>query len=285
MGKQSVLILVSIISLALSSCTLFQGTDHSDAVARVGDEYLLRSELESVLGENLSEEDSASIAYNYIYNWARKRLALQKAELNLSENEKDVDRLVEEYRNSLVRSLYEKKLIAEYLDTNITEAQVNEYYEQNSDNFELKENIVRVEYYKFDPATPRLSDFRRWFRSGREAEIEKRQQFALDFAQERYMNDSIWISFMDLVTRVPLQTYNQEQFLRSNEYVEIEDSTAVYFIHLLDFKMTDNYSPLEYVRPTIKNIILHQRKLDLIKEMENHLYEDAQKRNEFEIYE
>lgn len=285
MGKARTGILFLAGLLALGSCSLFQSPDHSEAVARVGEEYLERSELVAVLGENLSAEDSTTIAYNYIYNWARKRLVLQKAELNLSENEKDVDRLVEEYRNSLVRSLYEKKLISEYLDTNITEAQIEQYYDQNRDNFELKENILRVEYYKFDPATPQLADFRRWFRSGREADIEKRQQFALDFAQERYMNDSTWIAFMDLVNRVPLQTYNQEQFLRSNEHVEIEDSTAVYFIHLLDFKMTDSYSPLEYVRPTIKNIILHQRKLDLIKEMENRLYDDAQKRNEFEIYE
>ena len=275
---------IAFVCLSAVSCTLFEGTDHSDAIARVGEEYLLRSELDEVLSNDLSPEDSAAIAYNYIYNWARKRLVLQKAELNLSENEKDVDRLVEEYRNSLVRSLYEKKLIAEYLDTVITGAQVEEYYQDNQDNFELKENIVRAEYYKFDPATPKLSDFRRWFRSRRETDVEKRQQFALDFAQERYMSDTTWISFMDLVLRVPLQTYNQKQFLRANEYVEIEDSTAVYFIHIEEYKVTDSFSPLEYVRPTIENIILHQRKLDLIKEMENRLYEDAQKRNEFEIY-
>ena len=275
---------IAFVCLSAVSCTLFEGTDHSDAIARVGEEYLLRSDLDEVLSNDLSPEDSAAIAYNYIYNWARKRLVLQKAELNLSENEKDVDRLVEEYRNSLVRSLYEKKLIAEYLDTVITGAQVEEYYQDNQDNFELKENIVRAEYYKFDPATPKLSDFRRWFRSRRETDVEKRQQFALDFAQERYMSDTTWISFMDLVLRVPLQTYNQKQFLRANEYVEIEDSTAVYFIHIEEYKVTDSFSPLEYVRPTIENITLHQRKLDLIKEMENRLYEDAQKRNEFEIY-
>lgn len=275
---------IAFVCLSAVSCTLFEGTDHSDAIARVGEEYLLRSDLDEVLSNDLSPEDSAAIAYNYIYNWARKRLVLQKAELNLSENEKDVDRLVEEYRNSLVRSLYEKKLIAEYLDTVITGAQVEEYYQDNQDNFELKENIVRAEYYKFDPATPKLSDFRRWFRSRRETDVEKRQQFALDFAQERYMSDTTWISFMDLVLRVPLQTYNQKQFLRANEYVEIEDSTAVYFIHIEEYKVTDSFSPLEYVHPTIENIILHQRKLDLIKEMENRLYEDAQKRNEFEIY-
>ncbi len=281
-GRVSIVLLTFAL---LESCTLFQGADHSDAVARVGKKYLLRSDLESVLSEDLPPEDSAAIAYNYIYNWARKQLVLQKAEFNLNENEKNVDRLVEEYRNSLVRSLYEKKLIAEYLDTNITEKQIAEYYNQNRDNFELKENIVRAEYYRFDPATPALDNFRRWFRSGREADIEKRQQFALDFAREHYMNDTAWISFMDLVTRVPLQTYNQEQFLRNNRYVEIGDSTAVYFIHLIKYKMIDSYSPLEYVRATIRNIILHQRKLNLIKEMENRLYEDAQKWNEFEIYE
>ena len=268
----------------LFSCQLFEESNHSDAVARVGDDFLYRSDLESILVPNLSKEDSATIAYNYIYNWARKRLVLRRAELNLSENEKDVDRLVEEYRNSLVRSLFEKKLIAEYLDTAITTSQIEQYYNENKQNFELKENIVRVEYYKFDPQTPDLSKFKNWFRSGREADKEKRTEYAFNYAAEHYLNDSTWISYTDLISRVPLQAYNQEQFLRNNRYVEINDSTAVYFIQILEYKTENNHSPLEYVYPTIKNIILHQRKLDLIKEMENRLYEDAQKRNEFEIY-
>lgn len=273
-----------IIPCWLFSCQLFEESKHSDAVARVGDDFLYRSDLENMLVSDLSEEDSATIAYNYIYNWARKRLVLRRAELNLSENEKDVDRLVEEYRNSLVRSLYEKKLIAEYLDTTITAGQVDQYYNENKQNFELKENIVRVEYYKFDPQTPDLLKFKSWFRSGREADKERRTEYALNYAAERYLNDSTWISYTDLTARVPLQAYNQEQFLRNNRYVEINDSTAVYFIQILEYKTENNHSPLEYVYPTIKNIILHQRKLDLIKEMENRLYEDAQKRNEFEIY-
>jgi hypothetical protein len=277
--------LIVLSSFLVVGCQLFQETNHSDAVARVGEEFLCKDDLDEILVPGLSAEDSATIAYNYIYNWARKRLVLKKAELNLSENEKDVDRLVEEYRNSLVRSLYEKKLIAEYLDTAITSNQIERYYNENKQNFELKENIVRVEYYKFDPQSPDLAQFKNWFRSGREADKAMRTEYALNYAAEHFLNDSTWISYMDLVSRVPLQAYNQEQFLRNNRLVEINDSSAVYFIQILEYKTENNHSPLEYVYPTIKNIILHQRKLDLIKEMENRLYEDAQKRNEFEIYE
>jgi hypothetical protein len=43
-------------------------------------------------------------------------------------------------------------------------------------------------------------------------------------------------------------------------------------------------SPFDYVKPTIKELIINKRKLDLIKKFEKEITDDAIKNNKYEIY-
>ena len=43
-------------------------------------------------------------------------------------------------------------------------------------------------------------------------------------------------------------------------------------------------APLEYVRPTIQQIVINKRKLELIRELEKDITKDAIKNKQFEIY-
>ena len=43
-------------------------------------------------------------------------------------------------------------------------------------------------------------------------------------------------------------------------------------------------APLSYVKPTLKQIILNKRKLELIKKLETDITKDAIETNNFEIY-
>jgi hypothetical protein len=43
-------------------------------------------------------------------------------------------------------------------------------------------------------------------------------------------------------------------------------------------------SPFEYIKPTLKEVILNKRKLELIKKFEKEITDDAIKNNDYEIY-
>ncbi len=43
-------------------------------------------------------------------------------------------------------------------------------------------------------------------------------------------------------------------------------------------------APLEYVMPTIKQIVINKRKLEFIKQLEKDITKDAIKNGQFEIY-
>ena len=89
--------------------------------------------------------------------------------------------------------------------------------------------------------------------------------------------------FDDLLKEIPIKTYDQEQFLHNNRNIEIEDSTTLYLISIRDFKIKNSLSPLSFERNNIRNMIINQRKLSLVAEMEQQAYDDARRKGDFEI--
>ena len=87
----------------------------------------------------------------------------------------------------------------------------------------------------------------------------------------------------DLIKEIPIRTYDKEQFLKNNRFVEVEDSTYYYFVNIKGFKIKDSLSPLVFEHDNIINIILNKRKLKLIEEMEKSAYDEAMKHNDIQI--
>jgi len=284
MNKTTVIVLLSV--LFFSSCNYFrkQGEEKTkDAVARVFDKYLYPDNLVGLVPANASRKDSLTVIKNYIDNWIHQQVVLHKAESNLDENKKDVEDKLEEYRNSLIRYAYEKALVEQRLDTNVSEKEIEEYYNASPGNFELKSNILKVIYLRLNKKSPKLNKVREWYTSAGKKEREQLRDYCRQYALNYFLDDETWLLFDDLLKEIPLKTYDQEQFLHNNRNIEIEDSTTIYFVSIRGFKVKNSLSPLSFERNNIRNMIINQRKLRLIEEMERQAYEDARKNRDFEI--
>ena len=133
--------------LTAVSCQLASSLVHYDQpVARVGREKLYRSEVESMIPDMISPEDSASLAEKYIRLWAMERLYMDEAGRQLSKSEMDVSEELESYRRSLVRYRYEQRYLNDRLDTLITDAQIREYYQANEAEFELSRPLMKLRF-------------------------------------------------------------------------------------------------------------------------------------------
>ena len=77
---------------------------------------------------------------------------------------------------------------------------------------------------------------------------------------------------------------NKIQFLKENDYIESEDKDYLYFIKILEYKISDQISPLQFVKDEIENIIINKRKLKLSNQLEEKIYNQAKKNNDFKIY-
>lgn len=273
-------------ALSLSSCDHIRSFTAKDdrVIARVFDRLLYASDLEQIVTPGTSRNDSIAIIKQYVENWIQRESVLKKAEDNLTDEQKLVERQLEEYRNSLITYIYESELVRQKLDTAISDSEIEQYYNDHPNHFLLKNNIVQAYYFKLPGNAPKSTKIKTWFRSGNPKDRLLLEEYCYQFATEYSFNTEEWILFDDFILKVPIQTYNQEQFLKNNRFIEIPDSSGTYYIEIKGFKMRESASPLQFERENIRNLILNKRKIDLIRSMEKDAYQDALKKNEIENF-
>lgn len=284
--KHLATIILVFVSFILGSCHFLNKKEEvpRQAVARVYDKYLYRDELNDVIPSDLSSNDSAQIAENYIKNWIEQTLLLKKAEENLTDEQKDFNKQLEDYKRSLIIYAYQRELINQLLDTIVTDEEIEEYYENNKQNFELKDNIVKVRYVKVTKNAPDIKKLKKWYASDNPEDIKALESYCFQFAQNFYLDDKTWLLFDDLLKEIPIKTYNKEDFLKQNKLIEIEDSLSYYFLNIKGYKIKNSISPLSFEKENIRNIIVNKRKLEIINKMKQDIYNDAANKSEFEIY-
>jgi len=238
-------------------------------LARVNKDYLYATELSGVVPAGTSAKDSILIVQNFINNWVHNKLILQKAKNNLLKKDLHFEKQLEEYQNSLIIYKYESKLISQTLDTVVTDPEIEKYYKENSSNFQLKDNIVKVYYARFDNALPELKTIRKLFNSNEPEDRDSLEKYIEKFSDLYYRDDETWILFNDILKYVPINTYNQEAFLQNN---------------FTDFMIKDGESPLSFEKENIRQIIINKRKLSIINKMRKDVYQAALTSNGFEIY-
>lgn len=280
--------ILSLLLLSASFIFMLLACNNKDgdeiAVARVGDNFLYLDELAEAIPEGAKENDSIFAAQSYIKNWVRQQILLDQAENYLEDKDLDFEKQMEEYRKSLVIFTYEEELVKQKLDTTVTDEDINAYYTKHKEDFVLKKNIVKVIYVKLPTNDPNLSKFRKLVRSNSQDDRLKLSELSKEFAVNYFLDDNSWLFFDDVLREVPIKTYNQQNFLQSNRYVEHRDSLYHYLVNIKAFKMKETAAPVGMQRERIKNVIINRRKTEIINKMMNDLYRRAEEKNMFEIY-
>ena len=265
-----------------------EGAETKDArvpVARAADAYLYLDELAGVVSVNVSKEDSASRVAAYINSWVRKQLLISQAMKTIDINEAEVERKVLDYRYSLIGYEYQNYYIKQNLNDSVSDEEIGTYYKEHIDNFILKQNIVRGTFIRVPKSAPRTNRVKDLIFSQKEKDKEELRSYCLSFSSAYHLSDSSWMEFDKLVFGSPLaEIPNKVQFLKSNPYYETSDAESLFFLKVDEYKISDNVSPLEFVKEDIRNIILNKRKVELAKKLEEEVYENAANNNEFEIY-
>jgi len=280
------------IPLWFSSCDLIRMKKEKSneeskrkSIARVNNTYLYLDELKGIVPEKTTKDDSAARMNAYVTSWVRKQLLMQEALKTINIDEAEVERKVLDYRYSLIGYEFLNYYIQQHLNDSVDDAAIEEYYKAHLDNFILKQNIIRGTYIKVSKDAPRTKRIKDLMFSFKEKEINELKSYCLSFSAAYHLADSSWIEFDKLAVNSPLaEIPNKIQFLRSYNYYETSDQAYLYFLKVDGYKITDNISPLEFVKHDIKNIILNKRKVELAKKLEDEVYENAAKRKDFEVF-
>jgi len=285
--KKNPLYIISLFLLPLcfSSCGNKSSQKQNEkAVARAGDSYLYISNLKEIIKKETEKKDSAEIVRKYINNWVRETLLFQQAEKNLTDDKKNFDKRVEDYRKSLITYEYESELVKQKLDTIVVDDEIQKYYDENKSNFELKDNIIKVIYVKVRKNAPKVDKVREWYRSDNQKDRDALASYCYQYAENFFLDDNNWLLFEDVLKEIPMKLYDKEAFLQNNRNLETQDSTHYYFVNIKGFMIKNSISPFSFEKENIRSIILNKRKVELIKKMREDIYNAAVAAKSFEIF-
>lgn len=277
--------------LALSACKMVNRVADSaydlfgdEVVARVGEHRLHRSELENYIPNGVSAEDSIGLAAQYIQSWAEQLLFLDLAESQLSKEEQDVSRELEEYRRTLLRYRYEESYINERLDTLIGEEEIRAYYTGNPDKFRLDRPVMKVRFMIIPADSRNLKTLRKLMSSDDAQEALEADSLAFT-STIRYVDSSD--SWMDAITLARELGTDYESLMAAlkGDSVEMPDGQGnLRLAYVVDMVKAGKTAPLEYVRDRIRDILLNVRKHALMSGLERDLLEEARRNEIYVVY-
>ncbi|GCC51260.1 peptidyl-prolyl cis-trans isomerase [Chryseotalea sanaruensis] len=277
--------------LLFSSCDLIKRKSESEtdnirpSVARVGETYLYLDELTGIVPPGTPKADSITRMEAYVNSWVRKQLLIRQAGRQIDINKAEVERKLLDYRYSLIAYEFQTYYIKQNLDTVVAQSEIEQYYKEHLDNFVLKQNIVRATFLKVPQSAPRTKKVKDLIFSTKEKDVEELKSYCLSFAASYHLSDSSWMEFDELVKGTPLVGIpDKVQFLKRTPYYETNDEAYLYFLKVDEYRISDNVSPLQFVRDDIVNVILNRRKVELAKKLEEEVYSKAQETNEFELF-
>lgn len=276
--------LVSGFLLFFISCDQFI-VNKEEVIARVGAVYLYRTDLEKGLDAFVNEADSILKSRNYIDQWARNQILMQQAEINLDiDIINKLELLVDQYKIDLYSNTYKQSVIDKAIDTDITSQELDSFLLQNRSVFKLNAPLFQVRFIELPHDNVDLNEIKRSFQRFDEEDMDYLDSLSFQFTNH-ILADSIWINKSNLLSEVSfLNQENLNTYIKKSQFFEIEDSLGVYLFFVKDYLKKDDYSPSEVLYPTIKNILLNQRKLQFNNQFEKDIIQDAIKSKTYEIY-
>lgn len=246
------------------------------ALASVYSQRLYASDLQGLVPSGLTPEDSIAIVNTYIEQWIRQAVILEKAGRNVKNN---FERELREYKNSLLVYAYERQILDQLLDTVVTDAQIEDYYRQHKSDFTLKSSIVKAVYVIAPAKASAVAKLKKIVARGSftEKDIIDLEEVASQNGFSGYYDAETWMPFYSFQSVVPVTTYNESLFLKQHRTITLTDDSLFYAARILDYKVSDDISPLDLQRENIRALLLNHRKVEIIENLHADLLAEAER--------
>jgi hypothetical protein len=271
--------------LTISSCNYFTPGKKSESIARVGKNYLYKRDIETLIPVGTSKEDSLLLVRDYIDRWASQKLLIDAAERNLSDAKvKEYNALIKQYKIDLYTRAYIEEVVKNTVDTVVSEVELKKYYDENKENFKTNGSLVRLRFINLAKDNPHFETIKSKFFEYNKKDKKFWDTYKLQF-KNFALNDTVWVDMGQVYEKLPvINPDNRDEFIQSGKKVQIQDKENAYLIKITNVIDRNQISPFEYIKPTLKDVILNRRKLELIKKFEKDITNDAIKNKEYEIY-
>ena len=253
-------------------------------IARVFDSYLYYEDLGDLVPKGAAPQDSTSLVQQYTTVWVKQQLMIKKAELNLTDQQMDVQKQLDEYRNNLLIYKYKDAFVKENLDTVVTQEQIAEYYNDNPDNFKLNTPAVRCIFVQILDTPEDVYNVQRLLNFHSEKDSLALLELCHEKAAKFETFENHWTQLAQASTLMPTAVSEKDFALKAHGIIRINEGAYVYLLKIRDFMPVGEVMPFEMAEPSISMILLNKRKTEIINRLEKSIYENAERNKNIEYY-
>lgn len=277
------ILFIAICTLSIISCKEEIMHRGRTPLVSVGEEFLYLEDVQRFSSTNPSIADSAQYVNEFINRWIEEALFYNVALRNVPSS-REIEKLVDSYKRSLVLNIYQNGLIEQHLQQEITNGDVLAFYNSNNRMFEVEEPIMKGIFMRVKKGAPKISSIRKWYKSRAIEDLEKLDKYSLaDDTQYEYFAET-WKRVSDIAARTPITENDLLQRLLRNAAIELNDKEYVYFISADTIIGKDGLKPLELVEDEIRNLLVNTKKVSFIKEKKRALFDEAIEKGSVKYY-
>lgn len=275
------LVIVCTMQTACTNQTVVE--EEAKPLAQVGQRFLYEKEVLGLgIGRGMSAEDSINQLKLHINMWIRDELMLNVAEENIEISD-DVEKMVRDYKATLIMNQYEEVLISQRLDTEVTAQQLAQYYGQHKEQYVSGISWVRCHFVKVKRTAEDIKKLKKWFKSEEGVDFENVRMFCAQNNTVHILNEDLWIEYDKLAAELPENAISSRHRERQSVLDRMDDNYQ-YLLQIFEYRDKDDATPLPQVQEEIRRIIIHQRRNQILQDIRKEVFEQAKKEGTFQIF-
>ena len=247
-------------------------------IVEVGTDVLYAEDIKQVVPLGLSEADSTLFAREFIKNWAQDVLFYQNAIRNIPDT-KDIDRLVENYRRSLIEHEYQRRLIEQKFSSEIADEDIEQFYNDNERLFVLDESLLKGLFLKISNKSHDLGDIRKLYTRQDDESFEEIEKYSIrNAARCEFFYDN-WRTVAEIEVLLPGLDKPLESMLRENNSFEFRDEEYIYLLNVSEYALKGGIEPLDHARSRIRGLLINSNEVSYMRKIKEDLYDAAIEKN------
>lgn len=251
-----------------------------DVLLRYGDKQITYNEVIDLMPDDVMPEDSVRLFKAILDGWIRDQVLADFAEERLYDT-KTIDRLVNDYRNSLIVLEYLNRM-AESQIAKIDEQRVKEYFESHKNDLKLEVPLVKGVFIKVNSGTPHKEEIIKLITDENPEKIDELESNWIDKALEyNYFRDK-WIDWETIKGMIPYRFGDPDLFLKENSFFSTEYDDCTYYLQISEWMPSGELQPFEYARTWIASLLSQGQIADYERVLVNSLVDKSLKSKKLE---
>lgn len=274
-------LIVLLLTVVAFSCRTEQA-DEREVIAKTKTQVLYKDDVLDALPISLSSEDSITFVKSFVENWLYFTLLYEVADNNVSDNDSSLAKRVDLFRKELYINAYEQMFLQQKLDTLIPQKEIDEYYELHKNEYLLEHSVVKPIFIVFPLTKEReIAEVEKLFFPKKEIDLDALKDFCFQHCQ-KFSFANQWVDLNALKQELPFEVRNEA--FPVGKSLKFEDTANVFFVKIEEQRGAGNRMPIELAHDKIAKTILQSRKVEMLKNMREKVFQDATRKKQYEVF-